>query len=945
MSNLLEQPRQSSGADNEEQDSLRIFSRSPHPYRYPNASTTSSLESSSGSTSFRRYRSGTKVDEHDHSTHMPSWKGFEFQDYTNSDSGTEADDEHFLKGLPAPKLRPHKGLRGASDAAISGTPSPVQSPPMSNDESSKLKGARLPGSSKSRSREDDMTTASKRTRRKRRLELLRRGTEIALLSAIGAIVTSDGEMKSLIWNWRRELSSQLLTIGGLFLFYPFRIIYRKFKAEILTMKPPLILPTSFDPAPLIYPPVLAAYVALLVSKSNPGVLLPNLILGIAALPPDLVPSIGRVGGYSVSHWFLSCIPLFTFTHFRPSFLGTSSSPKSRLEANLNIEILSSLYPLHYCLCVTLHYLTTTSLLPAELHLLSIALLNVLLLASSPQVVILKALLWGGGMGVLVCCEPVIRWGVALARVPRWRFRKPERAYEIRESPYTENVVPRKRNVVRKLSNLLPIIGINAGSGSSDDEDLIPAQARRQSMDAKRLKVKLNLEKTDGSLSTVESEGVKGELNTAGEDDLQSSLLGRQRRHTLPSISDTAPPRSSYTSSGRKKRSNSSTIQPLFSLTYTEAIIRKWLYAVYVYGCVLLIILIGIRSYVGIHALKGHEPIGWALGYLFGNIPWFRLQVVFNNLDHWITLPPYPSISKSTCLQGPIPRLRHSSIGEANTRLFLVAYYLLTIMTGLLIVFRLSKVYEVDTRRKVFHGMMVLILLPTTFIDPTFCSLALALILAIFLLLDLFRASQLPPLSKPIAYFLTPYVDGRDLRGPVVVSHIFLLIGCAVPLWLSLGAMDRIGDGWELESRDVSMVSGVVCVGMGDAAASLIGRRFGRHKWLWPGGKSIEGSVAFALAVAVGLTISKIWLSIGGWVDGVNSGKGSLGWWLWGGLWQSGTIGIMGSDGWVGGELVVLASKIVTAASAASLAEAVLTGGNDNVVVPVVLWLCVKGLGI
>ena len=39
-----------------------------------------------------------------------------------------------------------------------------------------------------------------------------------------------------------------------------------------------------------------------------------------------------------------------------------------------------------------------------------------------------------------------------------------------------------------------------------------------------------------------------------------------------------------------------------------------------------------------------------------------------------------------------------------------------------------------------------------------------------------------------------------------------------------------------------MVAGVVCVGMGDAAASLIGRRYGRRKWPWAGGKSLEGSL-------------------------------------------------------------------------------------------------------
>jgi dolichol kinase len=236
-----------------------------------------------------------------------------------------------------------------------------------------------------------------------------------------------------------------------------------------------------------------------------------------------------------------------------------------------------------------------------------------------------------------------------------------------------------------------------------------------------------------------------------------------------------------------------------------------------------------------------------------------------------------------------------------------------------VVFRLSAIYEVDTRRKVFHFMMVAMLLPTIFVDPTFAALALSLVLAIFLLLDLFRASQLPPLSKPLAYFLTPYVDGRDLRGPVVISHIFLLIGCAIPLWLSLGALPRTGTGylagWEVPTRDISMVSGVICVGLGDAAASLMGRRYGRHKWIWTGGKSIEGSLAFATVVFMALLAAKIWLVIGGWQSDVQ-------------------------DSWVS-----TVWKVGLAAGVASLTEAVLTGGNDNVVVPIVLWLCVKGLKI
>ena len=215
--------------------------------------------------------------------------------------------------------------------------------------------------------------------------------------------------------------------------------------------------------------------------------------------------------------------------------------------------------------------------------------------------------------------------------------------------------------------------------------------------------------------------------------------------------------------------------------------------------------------------------------------------------------------------------------------------------------------------------MVLMLLPTIFFDPCFFAMALALILAAFLLLDLFRASQLPPISRPLTNFLVPYVDGRDHRGPVIVSHIFLLVGCAIPLWLSLAGLPRTGTdpwrGWDVPERNLSMVSGVVCVGMGDAAASLVGRRYGKTKWYWGGGKSLEGSLAFATAVTVGLMLSYTWLRVGGWIC------------------------------WADSNFTWALMKCIVAGSGASLLESVLTAANDNVVVPIGLWLLVRGLQI
>jgi len=359
-------------------------------------------------------------------------------------------------------------------------------------------------------------------------------------------------------------------------------------------------------------------------------------------------------------------------------------------------------------------------------------------------------------------------------------------------------------------------------------------------------------------------------------------------------------------------------QSFLALTPAQAAVRRWAYAAFVYAAVLFIVLGPIRIYVGLFALKGFEPFGWALGYLLGDMPPFRLWVSSLSLDTWIRLPD-PFSQTLLPPMGWVERLRQNTLGPANMRIFLCVYCLLVLLAGMATVLRLSSIAEVDTRRKVFHGVMVIMLLPTIFIDPCFISLALILILAVFLLLDLFRASQLPPVSKPLTNFLAPYVDGRDHRGPVIVSHIFLLIGCAIPLWLSLAAVRRGGQtpwaGWDVEARDVSMISGVVCVGMGDSAASLIGRRYGRHKWYWGGGKSLEGSVAFAAAATLGLVVAYTWLRVGGWVM-YNAQPPAI---------------VLG--------------KAFLAALGASLTEAVLTGANDNVVVPVMLWLLVRGLAL
>ncbi|CZS89666.1 related to phosphatidate cytidylyltransferase [Rhynchosporium agropyri] len=903
--------QQQSHAQKLREDAVRRLSRSPHPYHrqhfelpYGSERFNSTITNRPSTKSPLRSAHNTDDEEPQEVRRRPE----SYWESTNSESGTEADDEHVLKGLPAPKLRPHKGLRGV-DGELSGSPSPLLSPASLDEDFSRAPCFSLqPDLPSTGVSKEDVDKAVEKFQRRRRVEVVRRSTEVGIICFVGAVLCCDSQVRHVIYTWRKELSCQFLVTSSLIILYPIRLLRHIQPLHPLKMPLPIRIPSSFEAAALIYPSSISMLVTLLLCRKNSVEFLPSIALGLSSLPKHLIPSTGGFGGSEISHWALTCLPIL-FSNLTKSKLGVKTLPGAN--GILEPEILVLLYPLHQALCVTLHYMTTTSLLTAELQLLSISLIELLLLARSPQTTILKALIWGGGVGMLVTCGRVLVWGVALARVPKWRFRraamsaKPISAYFQKRAPFGRIGTVFWKNL--------------AATDSSEDEVVTDSNPKRLKLNTRGSMSTHRMSTGNGSVSAIALESKNCRLN-GGVKPSTDRIILINRRHTLPSFSSLPPRSSTSTPSGRRKRAASSSVQAFFYLTQKQASIRKWLYAGYVYFCLLVLILIGIRGYVQKFALQGNEPIGWALGYLLGDLPWFRMQVVSYNLQRWICIPARTGWEhEKSCYMGWVEHLRQASFGPANTRLILCAYWLAIIIVGLAIVLRLSSIYEVDTRRKVFHFMMVAMLLPATYVDPTFAALALSLILAIFLLLDLFRASQLPPLSKQLAYFLTPYVDGRDLKGPVVISHIFLLIGCAIPLWLSLGTLPRTGTGslagWEVPTREVSMVSGVICVGMGDAAASLIGRRYGRRKWLWGGGKSIEGSIAFATAVGLALLLAKAWLRIGGWPAN-------------------------NDDSWF-----MTGMKSSVAAGIASLTEAVLTGGNDNVVVPVVLWLCVKGLDI
>ena len=933
-----------SGNEGSSQERPQRLSRSPHPYHLPGASFSqddgiigSYPSPSSALTPVSSEPPLSHNDAYFDADHRKRRKVNE----TPSDSGTEADDEKgaFLLGLPAPPLRPRKGLKDRG-----GVTSPLLTPSYLDDDRHKAAleaGNRRRTSLQGHRIDEETVKLREKFTRQRRAELKRRVTETILLLTV-CYVATQGHRRQL-WPWlaaekstlgrlfsalnlesaRLEIISYIITVLGLYALYPLRIIKKNHRLNAARRKSRLYihLPAAFDPAPLLYPVFLPAVLAWSVAPSNRYYVLPNLILGISSIPSKIIP-IGDLAWYSSPQWFLSILPMLTTRKFTTGYVNID--PEAWPNVN-DAEILLLLYPLHQILLPVLQYLTTTSLLTTELQLLSTSMINLLLLSTSPQAQILKALLWLGGVLILIMCNKVTQWEVALARIPSWRFRRSRGRFH------------RNNSVVGAIDETfngrLSRWGFTSfGFDPCDSEAELPQYPKGQITSLQSLKMRPGAANGDPGLTSLHQvstspRSATGNGNLSGfpsaDRPIPVTLPGsnRLRRNTLPSYEASTTDKSFQLS---LKRAGSHVLQSskswsLRSLTASQAMVLRWAIAVYVYVIVVITVALPVRMYVQRHAVHGHEPVGWALGYLFGDAPLFNSFTEERNLWAWIDASHRIEKKIQPTEPARTANVFGSYLGFANTRLLICIYCLSIIASGLTVVFRLSATVEVDTRRKVFHGMMVAMFLPTIFADPTFASLALILVLAIFLLLDLFRASQLPPISKPLTYFLAPYVDGRDHRGPVIVSHIFLLIGCAIPLWLSLAALPRSGkgswEGWEVERRDLSMIAGVVCVGMGDAAASLIGRRYGHRRWCWSGGKSLEGSLAFAVAVVLGLSTARLWLLAGGW-------KGGSG--------DSTTVFLM---------------KAAVAALGAGLTEAVLTGGNDNVIVPVVLWLLVRGLGM
>lgn len=193
-----------------EVESLELFRRSPHPYLRHRADLSNAQPTSQGSGT-NASAPGTPPRPSDRTTSDEDHRERRKQNSQSpSESGTEADDEgyQFVKALPAPPLRPRKGLRDRKGLREEGL-SPLLTPTQIEEEARKYsdeyfqdnKHAFQPGGASPTDKE--AKAARQKYIKRRRNEVVRRTTETALLAGIGFLAVSGCDCWSKLLEWHR----------------------------------------------------------------------------------------------------------------------------------------------------------------------------------------------------------------------------------------------------------------------------------------------------------------------------------------------------------------------------------------------------------------------------------------------------------------------------------------------------------------------------------------------------------------------------------------------------------------------------------------------------------------------------------------------------------------------------------------------------------------------
>ncbi|EDO16810.1 hypothetical protein Kpol_1056p11 [Vanderwaltozyma polyspora DSM 70294] len=219
-----------------------------------------------------------------------------------------------------------------------------------------------------------------------------------------------------------------------------------------------------------------------------------------------------------------------------------------------------------------------------------------------------------------------------------------------------------------------------------------------------------------------------------------------------------------------------------------------------------------------------------------NFKYLRSVLLSSNI-----LITFPLLVKNLVIEGQDPLIwLINFISTSIDRQKILFTWLLALLILIPNIMMNKSKFSLNTSRKVWHFLIIVLLVYPFKIDPLFVKISLAGSIVLFLIVEYTRYLKLDPIGNQLDLHLRSFTDFRDENGPVIISYIYLIVGVSTPLLLSDSPIGLVG------------------LGIGDSIASIVGKKIGTIKW--PGtSKTVEGTVAFILSTMLTCHILKEYL--------------------------------------------------------------------------------------
>lgn len=188
---------------------------------------------------------------------------------------------------------------------------------------------------------------------------------------------------------------------------------------------------------------------------------------------------------------------------------------------------------------------------------------------------------------------------------------------------------------------------------------------------------------------------------------------------------------------------------------------------------------------------------------------------------------------------------HLSVPTSISRYCWLLYWFLV----LVIFLPLAPSGNINRTRKWFHMIACFLFIPGTIAAPRLQSLSYAIAIGLMLGLESIRR-DIPSLNKFYLMFLDS--SKGESENSFAVSHLALILGCALPLWITQATL-----GITSEHAMITSIWGVITLGIGDSISAIVGSTWGRTPWSFSSQRTVEGTVAMFISMTLSLIILPI----------------------------------------------------------------------------------------